>query len=293
MKTWNAAAYDTSFGFVAALGADLVDLLDPSPGDTVLDLGCGTGALFDPLLARGATVVGLDADATMVARARERHPGTDVRLADAHGFTLEHPVDAVLSNAALHWMPRPDAVLASVASALKPGGRLVAEMGGAGNVAAVIAALRAARVESGLPPASSPWYFPSPAEQATRLEAAGFVVRSLAFFDRPTPLDEGGVDRWLRMFADPMLADVAQDRRDGLVGAAVEHARPTLCREGRWFADYVRLRFVAERRPGPTPRPPTSSAAGPADGQTQAAAGVRNVPLNEYQPLTPRLGDCR
>lgn len=150
---WDARAYDESFGFVSDHGEPLVRLLDPRPGERVLDLGCGTGRLAADIAARGAETVGVDRDAAMIAAARERFPpsahpslafvrGDGEALGRAAG--LAGPFDAVFSNAALHWMTRPDAVLRGVRALLRPGGRLVAELGGRGNVAAIERALRAA-----------------------------------------------------------------------------------------------------------------------------------------------------
>ncbi len=98
---------------------------------------------------------------------------------------------------------------------------------------------------------ASPWDFPTTAQQATRLEAAGFHVRFMAYFDRPTPLspDAGGASGWLRMFGSVLLGDVPQEDRDALLVAVDELAAPTLRDDGgAWSADYVRLRFVAEAR---------------------------------------------
>jgi trans-aconitate methyltransferase len=138
---WDADRYQRQFGYVSAMAGDLVELLDPRPGETVLDLGCGTGELAAQIQARGARVLALDSDPAMVAAARRRL-GTDrVLLADGQAFTLAEPVDAVFSNAALHWMPRPAEVIARVGAALSPGGRFVAELGGAGNIEVILDAL--------------------------------------------------------------------------------------------------------------------------------------------------------
>src|SRR5215216_6694227 len=96
------------------------------------------------------------------AAAPERLGADRVLLADGHAFTLPEPDDAVFSNAALHWMPRPSEVIARVRAALAPGGRFVAELGGAGNIDAILAAFAAALAEAGLPAPPPPPYFPTP-----------------------------------------------------------------------------------------------------------------------------------
>ena len=255
---WDARAYDESFGFVSEHGEPLVRLLDPRPGERVLDLGCGTGRLAADIAARGAETVGVDRDAAMIAAARERYPpsahpslafvrGDGEALGRAAG--LAGPFDAVFSNAALHWMTRPDAVLRGVRALLRPGGRLVAELGGRGNVAAIERALRAALAAEGAPSSEPPWYFPSVAEYASLLERRGFEPRLLTLFDRPTPLEggEGGLAAWLRMFAGPWLAGLSAAAAAAAIARVEEAVRPSLWRDGVWVADYRRLRVTAVR----------------------------------------------
>jgi trans-aconitate methyltransferase len=247
---WDADRYDRSFGFVSALGRDVVDLLAPRPDERILDLGCGTGDLAAIVASSGATIEGIDADIAMIAKARADHPGLRFEVADGHRFEVAEPFDAVMSNAALHWMLRPDEVIARVHAALRPRGRFVAEFGGQGNIATIHGALLAASATLGIDPArlEDPWYFPSPGEHATRLEAGGFRVRSVELIDRPTPLGTDGVAGWIRMFGGRILDGLPAERHEEVVRLATQRCRPTLERDGRWFADYVRLRFVAERR---------------------------------------------
>lgn len=247
---WDAEGYDRSFAFVSAYGRDLVRLLAPVPGERVLDLGCGTGELAAELADLGVSVQGIDADASMIAQARAKHPEVAFEQADGHDFVLSQPVDAVLSNAALHWMREPAAVIARVRAALRPGGRLVAELGGQGNVAVIRSAVAEAAEAAGVDATRlrSPWFFPSPGEYATLLEAGGFRVRLVEHFDRVTPLDGGpdGLVDWLRMFGTALLAGVPAELREPVMRDAAERCRPALLRDGRWHADYVRLRVWAE-----------------------------------------------
>jgi len=249
---WDADRYQRQFGFVSAMAGDLVELLDPRPGETVLDLGCGTGELAAEIQGRGARVWALDADPAMVAAARERLGADRVLLADGHAFTLPEPVDAVFSNAALHWMPRPSEVIARVRAALRPGGRFVAELGGAGNIDAILEAFGAATAEAGLPRPPNPWYFPAPGRYATLLEAGGFRVARMEHFPRPTPLEGGdhALADWLAMFGRSLTAAVPEDLLSQVVARTAELAAPRLRRDGRWVADYWRLRFVALGGPG-------------------------------------------
>lgn len=241
---WDPQRYNRNAGFVAELGSPLIDLLQPRPGERILDLGCGEGALTEKLAASGAEVVGVDASSEQVAAARAR--GLDARVMNGESLTFSREFDAVMSNAALHWMRNPDAVLAGVARTLKPGGRFVGEMGGAGNVATIARAVSAALEARGIDSrAANPWYFPSPEEYGGRLAAAGFEVQSIGLIPRPTPLP-GEIAGWLETFCESFIRQVPEVEQPALLAEVTEALRPDLCdAEGRWTADYVRLRFVA------------------------------------------------
>ena len=243
---WDADAYDGGHSFVFEYGESVVDLLEPERDERILDLGCGTGHLTARIAESGATAVGLDAAEAMVAEARETHPECAFVHGDARSFSFDRPFDAVFSNAALHWIPEQDAVLDSVADALRPGGRFVAELGGCGNVAAIVDAVRDEAAARGYE-AESPWYFPSVGEYATVLESHGLETRSARLFDRPTELDDGseGLANWLEMFGDGLLADVPDEERSAVVASVEDRLRDDLFRDGTWVADYRRLRVVA------------------------------------------------
>ncbi len=230
---WDAASYEGQHTFVWKYGADLLPLLDPKPGKHILDLGCGTGHLTAKIADSGALVVGIDNSPDMIAQARLNYPNVEFRLSDAAKFSVERRVDAVFSNAVLHWIRDAEGVVGAVERALKPGGRFVAEFGGKGNVGVI---LRAA--EQILGREFNPWYFPSVGEYSTLLERHGFEIRYASLFDRPTELEdsERGMRDWLAMFGGPELKAIA---------AEIEEAvRPELFRNGRWYADYRRLRIA-------------------------------------------------
>jgi SAM-dependent methyltransferase len=244
---WDPDRYRREAGFVAELGRPLLDLLGDPGGLRVLDLGCGDGRLTLELQRAGAAVIGCDLSAEQVAAARTL--GLEVQVADA--AALPYPdasFDAVLSNAALHWMPAPEPVLAEVARVLRPGGRFVAEMGAAGNVAAIVGALASALAQRGLDvTAAYPWYFPTPDAFRAHLESVGFRVERLERFARPTELP-ADIDGWLATFAGSFLAAVPPADRDTVVAEVRTALEPTLKRaDGRWIADYVRLRFAAAK----------------------------------------------
>jgi len=178
-----------------------MDLLQPQPGERILDLGCGDGVLTEKLLALGAHVVAIDSAPDMIAAARQR--GLDAQIMDARAITFENEFDAVFSNAVLHWVKDdPDAPIAGAFRALKPGGRFVGELGGHGNVAAITVALLAALERRGIANATAmiPWYYPTVDEYAARLRRAGFAPQSVQLIPRPTPLPTG-MRGWLETFA--------------------------------------------------------------------------------------------
>lgn len=248
-EEWDSNAYDGSHSFVYEYGADVVELLDPKPGERILDVGCGTGHLTDRIADTGAEVVGIDQSAEMIETARKAYPDREFRRADARDFDVDEQFEAVFSNAALHWIDEQDAVCEAVADALVPGGRYVAELGGSGNVERIVDAVAAEVSARGYEPATEPWYFPTVGQHATTLEAHGFEVRYARLFDRPTELEDGddGMAAWIGMFGDRLLADVPEPERPSVVDAVEDRLRADLydADGGVWTADYRRLRFVA------------------------------------------------
>lgn len=231
-----------------ALGRAVVELLAPRPGERILDLGCGDGALTEALTAAGAEVIGVDASPEMVAAAKER--GIDARVMDGQALTFDAEFDAVFSNAALHWMLDPPAVARGVFRALKPGGRFVGEQGGAGNIATLRGALREVLTERGYPvPAEDPQWYASPDAFQAVYAAAGFDRIEAWLIDRPTPLPSGAA-AWFRTFRAGFLdaAQVPEDEIEAVAAAAEARAAPRLRQpDGNWIADYVRLRFTMRK----------------------------------------------
>jgi SAM-dependent methyltransferase len=248
-QTWNASLYAANAAFVPALGQPVLELLQPRPGERILDLGCGDGVLTEKLAATGAQVLGVDSSADMVAAARQR--GLDAQMMDATNLTFDQEFDAVFSNAVLHWIKHdPDAAITSAYRALRRPGRFVGEMGGHGCVAAISLALMVGLEKRGIKNAASlcPWHFPTVDNYSARLERAGFVAESVQLIPRPTPLP-AGMRGWLETFANPLCAALPENQRGDYLDEATEMLRPVLCDEkGRWTADYMRLRFLARKR---------------------------------------------
>lgn len=248
-NSWNTSLYEQQHAFVWQYGESLLELLAPQAGERILDLGCGTGQLTQKIAESGAFVHGIDSSVSMIAQARANYFQLDFAVADARNFQVEQLLDAVFSNAVLHWIKEPDAAIDCVAKALKPRGRFVAEFGGKGNVKAIVAALLSVLSEIGCdePEALNPWYYPSIGEYAGLLEKQGFEVSYAVLFDRPTLLEGGnaGMVNWIEMFAGGFFSGLSEEVRSQVINAVEQRLRSTQYRDGNWMADYRRIRIVA------------------------------------------------
>ena len=237
---WNAADYARVGGFVAELGGAALDLLDPAPGERILDVGCGEGTLTKRIIERGATVLGIDNSPEMIAAAREK--GVDALLLAAEDIQFFAEFDAAFSNATLHWVLSKKQAARAIFRALKPGGRFAGEMGGEGNLKKLREALDEELIIRGYaPPLEASNWYASPEEFAHIYEAAGFEGIDARHIERPTPI-EHGVAQWVTTFRKGWLdrAGVPEEERPE-IGAAVAD------RLGSNLADYVRLRFIMRK----------------------------------------------
>ena len=237
---WDAADYARVGGFVAELGGAALDLLDPLPGERILDVGCGEGTLTNRIIERGATVLGIDSSPEMIAAARER--GVDALLLAAEDMQFFAQFDAAFSNATLHWVLHKEQAARAIFRALKPGGRFAGEMGGEGNLRKLREALDEELIIRGyLPPVEASNWYACPEDFAAVYEAAGFGEIDARLIERPTPI-EHGIAQWVTTFRKGWLdrAGVPEEER-GEIGTAVAD------RVGSNVADYVRLRFIMRK----------------------------------------------
>jgi len=244
-RDWDAAAYECLSGPLTAMGADVLDRLVLRGDETVLDAGCGSGrvtGMLLELLPRGR-VIAVDAAPSMVEQARALlPPAVDVRRADLLELDLGEPVDAVLSTATFHWIPDHERLFARLHAALTPGGRLVAQCGGDGNVAEV----KQAGIDAATDPRFAPylggwagdWHFATAADTQRRLRAAGFsdVWCWLTRVD----VDPGDPAGYLGAIClGSFLARLPEDLHDDFIAAALGRLPEPL------VLHYVRLNILA------------------------------------------------
>lgn len=246
---WDAQLYNDKHSFVYDYGKALIDLLHPQKDERILDLGCGSGQLTAQIGELAKEVVGFDNSSEMVKDAKEKYDHIEFHVKDAAHFTFENKFDAIFSNAVLHWVTNYQGSIQSMYEALNPEGRIVLEFGGKGNVEAIVGQLRYALKRKGYEHQArlALWYFPSVGEYASALESVGFRVELAQHFDRPTELvdQESGVKDWLSMFCDPFFDGVEADHIEEIKNEVQENVRPICLIDGKWFADYKRLRIKA------------------------------------------------
>lgn len=251
---WNATLYDGEHEFVSRYGRGLIEVLNPKAGEKILDIGCGTGDLTHQLFLMGCEVTGIDASESMIGKAKEKFPDIRFICADACRFELNEKFDAVFSNAVLHWIKDQEAMLQSVYTHLKRGGRFVAELGARGNVEKIRTTLKNTLREHGFTEQAdiSNWYFPSVAEYANKLEQHGFEIRLMEGYERPTILQssEKGIVNWLEMFGSAFFRGIRDTEKVKILNEVQDKLKKDLYQEDFWIADYKRLRFWTTKERG-------------------------------------------
>ncbi|ANS73324.1 methyltransferase type 11 [Paenibacillus yonginensis] len=226
-------------------GNGALALLQPAPGERILDAGCGTGDLTAAMAAAGAIPTGIDVSGEAVKRAALKYPSLSFRTGDIRHYRTKVRFDAVFSHAVIHWIKDAPEVITSIRLALREGGRFVAEFAGSGNVSTLTAAMKETLEEEGYVwEGRNPWYLPTADQYAELLEQNGFRVMEARHFDHPTPL-KAGVRKWLNSFSPYFFADVPEDAKSTMFEAIENRVKPQLYRDGQWMADTSRLRIAA------------------------------------------------
>jgi trans-aconitate 2-methyltransferase len=246
-RDWNAMSYHRVSGPMEELGRTVLERLPLDGDETVLDAGCGTGRITRLLLERlpRGRVIAVDGSPSMVDLARrELGERADVRQADLLELELSEPVDAILSTATFHWIPDHPRLFARLAAALRPGGRLVVQCGGEGNVANIHAAARAVGAEepyaAHLAGWSGPWNFSTPERARRELEDAGFT--EVEAWLQPVDVHPDDPREFLATIVlGPHRERLPEDLRDQFVEAVVERLGEPVT------IDYVRLNLHARR----------------------------------------------
>jgi trans-aconitate 2-methyltransferase len=243
-RDWDAATYDRVADPQTRWGAIVLARLPLRGDERVLDAGCGSGRVTELLVERlpRGSVVALDASPTMIDGARLRLARFGERVsylvADlGRPIVLDDQVDAILSTATFHWVVDHDALFRNLAAILRPGGRLVAQCGGAGNIANVRQVL--ARIGDGWLGDSR---FETTEDTIRRLEASGFVDIECWLTDEPTSFEPGvPFETFLRtVVLGSHVVRLPEHERDGFVREVAAQLP-----ENR--IDYVRLNIVARR----------------------------------------------
>lgn len=242
---WDARGYADEFSFVHKYGEDVLLLLDAPKGSSVIDLGCGNGALTAKLRDMGYNVTGIDASGEMLEIARQNHPGIKFIQADATTFKLREKADAVFANAVFHWIDadKQETLLQNIADNLRTNGQLVFEFGGKGCGETVHAELEKGFSTRGLK-YPRVFYFPTIGEYAPIMEKCGFLVQEAYLFDRPTPQKgKDGLREWINMFVKAPFEGMTREMKEEIINEAAETVKDKLFVDGTWIVDYVRIRM--------------------------------------------------
>lgn len=242
---WNADLYNDKHAFVYQFGSQILDLLKPQTGEVILDLGCGSGELTKAIKDSGAKTYGIDSSPEMISRAKANYPEIDFRVMDATALDFDFKFDAIFSNAVFHWIKNPEKAVEKMYENLKDGGRIVMEFGGKGNVQNIVEAVKISLAKRNLQ-FHDLWYFPAIGEFASLLENKSFKVTFAEHFPRETELadEETGIADWLEMFGKPFFSEINETEKPIFLQEVTEILRPKNYRNGKWYADYKRIRVV-------------------------------------------------
>ncbi|MBN2086794.1 class I SAM-dependent methyltransferase [Candidatus Peregrinibacteria bacterium] len=249
---WNPDLYDNKHDFVFKFGEEIVKLLSPQKGETIIDIGCGTGDLTKMISDQCGKVIGIDNSNEMIQTAQKKYPEISFIHADAKDYQLDDKFDAVFSNAVLHWITQADIMIRNANRHLKIGGRYVVEFGGKGCNYSIINTLKKQLDKDNLdyPSIESMLYFPSISEYSNLLENNGFEVNLALLFDRPTELKGGfdGLNDFIEMFLNWLFKYASDSDKSATIKRSIDKLKPQIFNGTSWIADYRRIRIVAHKK---------------------------------------------
>ena len=246
---WKPEFYNKKHSFVYQYGESLIKLLDPKENQRILDLGCGSGQLTSKISEFAKETIGIDRSAEMIADAKSKFPEIEFQVMDASNFRFNEKFDSIFSNATLHWVKNHKNAIKCMYENLNPNGRIALEFGGKGNVQTIVNQLRnSLRIRSYVKQSELDlWYFPTIGEYSTELESAGFRVLFAEHYNRPTELadENSGIKDWISMFGESFFIGVSESHIEEIKNEVQEKVKDQCLVNGKWFADYKRLRIVA------------------------------------------------
>ena len=246
---WDTELYNENYSYVYNYGKSLVELLNPKKNERILDLGCGSGQLTFKINEISKNTIGIDKSVEMIADAKLRYGKVKFQVCNAENFRFKNKFDSIFSNATLHWIKNYSSVIKCMYENLKLNGRIVLEFGGKNNVKTIVDQLRRSLKKRGYLNQSKLelWYFPSAEEYSKELELAGFKVVLAESFNRKTELtnQKDGIKDWISMFAKSFFKDVDLKHIEEIKTEVQEGIKEKCFTNGKWYADYKRIRFVA------------------------------------------------
>ncbi len=246
---WKPELYNEKHSFVYQYGESLIKLLNPKENQRILDLGCGSGQLTSKISKSAKETIGIDKSVEMIMDAKSKFPNIKFQVADASNFRFNEKFDSIFSNATLHWVKDFKGAIKCMYDNLNSNGKIVLEFGGKGNVQTIVNELRNSLKIRGYDSQSNLdlWYFPSIGEYSTELESAGFRVLFAEHYDRPTKLadENSGIKDWISMFAESFFIGVTENHKEEIKDEVQEKIKDKCLIDGKWFADYKRIRIVA------------------------------------------------
>ena len=248
---WNPDLYKNDHSFVFKFGEDLIKLLNPNMNDNVLDIGCGTGELTYEISKLVKSITGIDSSSKMLESSRKNYPDVNFEVVNALEMNFHNEFDKVFSNAVFHWILDQETFLKNIYNSLKTNGKLVAEMGGKDNVEIIFSNFKNSLIKRGYQKNADKKvnFFPSVAEYTSLLEKSGFTVRYVLYFDRDTELsDENGIKNFLTMFYESYFDNVTEKDKADILEEVQNECKKKLYKNNKWYADYKRLRFIAEKK---------------------------------------------